>query len=424
MNKEISQAYAILHSIYVDGAYSSIELNTALNNADCNKALLTKLVYGVIEKDVTLQYIIGKFVSKMPSVDVLVILKLGTYMTRYLDSVPDYTIVNELVNITKRKNTHLSGFVNATLKKICSSKVPLPRPDTKEYISVKYSIPMWLVDKVIAEHDMQFAVSLFSHKLTDMTHIRVRGSVDSFVSALDKYKISYTPSCLPYTMYVDYAKLLNATELKNRYVVQGLPSILACVALMQDSGHKHVLDMCSAPGGKSCFIAENYDCNVTSCDIHAHRLELVKKYARSLELTNMEYVLADALVTNENFVNKYDCVLVDVPCSNLGLIQKKPDVLLNRKESDIANIADIQYRILDTASKYVKSGGCMVYSTCTILREENIDVVNKFLANHSDYAVEKINTTIDGVVVENDTYAFYPHLTNSEGFYIARLRKI
>lgn len=425
MNKELNISYEILKKVCIDKSYVSIELNKHLNSAgDVNTALITKIVYGVLEKDITLEYFIGEMVKKLPQPKILILLKMVAYVSKALRSIPPFALVNEIVTIAKTIDHHQSGFVNAVSKKLIGSDVRLPdKKDKVKYLSVKFNYPEWVINELLKVHDMTFVESLISYESNTLTHIRInlsQISAHEFRQKLDELGIGYEDSYYDYTMYVDYAKLLK-TDFTNFYIVQGLPSIIACNALGATSGR--VLDICSAPGGKTAFLAQNNKLQIFANDIHAHRLELVKKYAKSLNLANIKYSIHDGTTVKNEWIDKFDYVLCDVPCSNLGVSRKKPDVFLNKSLSDVKTLAGIQYKILQTSARYVKSGGILLYSTCTILDDENKNVVKKFLKNNTDFQLTPLTIDNLNMTNENDLYTFYPHLTKTEGFFIGRMTR-
>lgn len=427
MNRELFESYNILKRVCIEKSYVSIELNKSLTKSpSINNALITKIVYGVLEKDITLDYFISKYVSKKPSDEVWLILKIVAYVSKYMDSIPPFALVNEMVNISKKVDKHSSGFVNAVSKKLIANEIQLPDPKNKvKYLSVKYSFPEWVIVELLKSKDIAFVEDLLACELSTLTHIRIIQSEISpseFKEKLDKLDIKYEKSLYDYTIYVDYSLLLKYTELKKFYAVQGLPSIITCNALNAQKGK--LLDVCSAPGGKTVYLAQNKDLDVFSCDIYAHRLELVKKYAKNYNITGIHYCLQDGTKINENWIEKFDYVLCDVPCSNLGVSRKKPDVFLNKSLNDAKTLSSIQYKILETSASYVKKGGILQYSTCTIIDIENKCVVEKFLKNHQDYRLTEINTDSLNIFNDNNLYTFYPNLTGTEGFFIARLQRI
>lgn len=426
MNKELNASYQILEKVCIEKSYVSIELNKFLKNAQgMNASLVTKIVYGVLEKDISLEYFISQFVKKQPDPKILILLKIVAYSSKSVSSIPHFALVNEIVSIAKKIDKYSAGFVNAVCKKLISNDLILPsKKDITKYLSVKYNYPEWVIIELKKSKSIEFIEELISKELTTLTHIRINVKLitpQKFKEKLDKLGIKYEPSLYDYTLYVDYAKLLNYDDLKKEYVVQGLPSIITCNVLDAQKGK--VLDVCSAPGGKSVYLANNENLDIFACDIHSHRLDLVKKYASNYDVKNMHFCLQDATVLNKDWIDKFDYVLCDVPCSNLGVSRKKPDVFLNKSLGDAKTLASIQYKILETSANYVKSGGILQYSTCTIIDLENKNVINKFLNNHKDFELTEINVDNINIFNDNNLYTFYPNLTDTEGFFIGRLKK-
>ncbi len=423
MNKELRISYDVLKKVYIDGAYVSIELNKGLTTTkSINNALVTKIVYGVLEKDITLEYFVSKYVSKMPKVEFLILLKMAAYVSHSIGSIPKFALVNEIVEIAKGIDRHQAGFINAVSKKLISNNIELPSKSNKtKYLSIKYSYPEWVIKELLKKHDYDFVEALISENLSNDTHIRVnldKISAHDFKEELNKQGIRYTEGLFDEVMYVDYGELIK-TELSKLCVVQGLPSIITCKAMGAKSGL--VLDTCSAPGGKAVYLAQNKDLQVYACDIHSHRVELIKKYAENLGVKNIEFYEQNATKFREDWANKFDYVMCDVPCSNLGVSRKKPDVFLNKTLEDTKTLAGLQYQILSNSAKYVKHGGVLQYSTCTILDTENANVIDKFLKNNPDFELTPIDTMGLNITNENNKYTFYPNLTHTEGFFIGRM---
>lgn len=426
MNKEINIAFSILKNVYFDGAYANIELNKVLRNKDnnVNYALITKLVYGVLERDIYFEYVIKDFTKPNTKPVIKLLFKLGRYIKEEVNSIPDYTIVNELVNISKKYGDRfVSGFVNATLKNILKSDVKYPKENTDEYLSIKYSYPLWIIKELLKCKSYDFVKEMLETNLTNLTHIRLIKEVDKFKDDLTTNNIYFEVTPLSDTLYVDYNKIIDNPIFINRYVVQGLPSLICSRALGVKPNSK-VLDTCAAPGGKSAVIASiDKSIEVISCDIHSHRVLLIENYMKKLGLNNVKAVKQDATVFNKEWENKFDYVLCDVPCSGIGVVNKKPDILLNRDLNGLKLITKTQIDILNNCCKYVKSGGILLYSTCSIMPQENEEILNKFLSTHKEFELTEINTF--GVNVENNNfmYTFYPNVSNTEGFFIGRLVK-
>lgn len=425
MNKELNLSYEILSKVIIDKSYVSIELNKYLSKSnDLNSALVTKIVYGVLEKDIMLDYFVAGLMKKLPEQRILILLKIVAYVSKFISSIPPFALVNEIVNIAKKINFHKSGFVNAVSKNIISSDIKLPnKKNFEKYLSVKYNYPEWVIKELLKTHDKQFVLDLLSYELSNQTHIRInldRITAKDFIDLLNKNEISFTPSLYEYTMYVDYAKLLKFSEFTPLYIVQGLPSIITCNVIGVKSGK--LLDVCSAPGGKSVYLAQNKNLEVYATDLHEHRINLVKKYAEKVGV-KVRTCVYDGTKLNEKWIQQFDYVMCDVPCSNLGVSRKKPDVFLNKSYEDTLTLAGIQYEILNNASNYVKSGGILQYSTCTILDKENKDVITKFLEKHKDFELTPIDFGNINIYNDNNMYTFYPHLTKTEGFFIGRLQR-
>ena len=249
MNKELKISYDILKNVIVDKSYVSIELNKVLNkikDSSINSSLITKIVYGVLEKDILLDYFIARFVRKSPKIEILIVLKIVAYVSKAINSIPSFALVNEMVTLTKKIDNHQSGFVNAVSKKLINNNIVLPNKSDKiKYLSVKYNYPEWVIKELLKSKDLDFVENLVSKDLTTLTHIRVNLieiSAKDFKSKLDDLQVYYENSLYDYTLYVDYAKLLK-TNLDRYYVVQGLPSIITCNCLDAKSGN--VLDVCA-----------------------------------------------------------------------------------------------------------------------------------------------------------------------------------
>ena len=420
MNKDFRLAYDVIDKVFREGAYSNILLNEVLYISD-NKALVTKLVYGVLEKNITLEYYLSKVISYKPQNKVYNILKLGLYMLQYMDSIKPYTVCNEMVELCGIINKKAQkAFVNATLKKCVQYKFDLPL-DKKEKLMVEYSIPLWLVKAYFKQYGEEIAEKIIKHEPTTLEHIRHNKnllSVEELENKLKNNNINYKKSTVG-GYFVKNNQFI--TELFNEGLItfQSPSSMLVCKSCDVKDNYK-ILDLCSAPGGKSVYLSElanNLD--IISCDIYPQRVEKIIEYSTRMRSNGIKTEVMDATVFKADYKEKFDLVLADVPCSGLGVAHKKADIYLNKSMEDINALSEVQYKILNNAIEYAKPNGIIIYSTCTTLREENYNVIGKTLKFRNDVKLEKMNIGID-----NDGYIqLLPFENNLDGFFIARLRK-
>ncbi len=421
-------SYKVLHKVFSKKAFSTLELSREVSSLKENKAIVTKITYGVIEQDIKDTYIIQSLAKKVKDLPVMLVLKIGTYCLLNMDNLPAFAIVNECVKLCKKlKFASASGLVNAVLKKISLNEFTLPAKSNKqEYLSITYSKPMWFVEKMISDYGLEFAENMLSHKLDPFTTVRVNQAkihTKQFKTLLTNAGVSYNETFFDDALSVDFAKLVNIENLHGMYTIQNLGSMIICRMAQILDGDK-ILDCCAAPGGKSVYLAMlNNKGTVESWDIHEHRVELVNKYAQSQGVSNIKTKVYDATILDPSKVEKYDIVVCDVPCSGLGVISSKPDILLNKKPEDIVELAKIQQSILQTCSNYVKPGGQLIYSTCTITKDENQNNIKSFLALNTNFKVELKD--FDNFQYVKDDYGIttFPHISGIDGFFVSRMIK-
>lgn len=414
-------AYDILSKIFKEKTYSSQALFYALEKEE-NPELIYKIVLGVLDSNIELEYIIDSLSKKPPQNAVAIILKIGIYCIKYMDGIPDYAVINNCVNVTKEVGKQaVSGFVNALLKATSRQEYSYPNDlDKIKFLSVKYSKPEWLVEKLITDFGEETAINIISVKPYEKTHIRPNLGITTMADIklyLEKHQIEFIPSEIG-GLIVKVCPEVKKLFKKGLITYQSVTSMYAVKALgVLD--RTNVLDLCSAPGGKSILIAEqNPHGTVTACDIYPHRIELVAGYAKRMATKNLEAKVMDATIFEPKFVERFESVLVDAPCSALGVIRKQPDVLLNRKPENIFELQQLQKKILNNAASYVKRGGTLVYSTCTITKEENHDVIEGFLKNHSEFSKSKLKLNMPN----DGTIQFLP-AGAVDGFFIAKMVK-
>ncbi|MEG2159394.1 MAG: 16S rRNA (cytosine(967)-C(5))-methyltransferase RsmB, partial [Clostridia bacterium] len=370
-----------------------------------------------------LRYIISKFAKGRVKCAVMTALEIGVYCLKYL-SIPTYAVVNDVVELSKiTGKRYIVGFVNATLKSIASAiqsdEIVYPT-DKKEYLSIKYSYPMWALNKLIKDYGESVAEDIISYRLPTYNTVRVNTdkiSTAEFCKLLEECNLTYYSTIFPDAFNVVGKINIDSSLFTN----QSLSSMIVCKSL-SCVGKCSVLDVCGAPGGKSVYIAQlNKEAKVTSCDIHPHRVQLIESYAQRLgvELTAL---CMDATEFNADFAEKFDYVLCDAPCSGFGVLDTKPDIKLFRSNEDIGSLIITQSAILDNCCKYVKKGGTLIYSTCTVFANENGDRIKKFLLTHQDFALSTININ-QLPDVSTATKQFLPYKDGVQGFYIAKMVK-
>lgn len=425
MRKHIDSAYKILSKVYQDGTYSNMAfLGERVSD------MSTRLVYGTLEENVKIDYILSQLIEKKPQKSVLTLLKIGTYALLNLSDVPKFAIVSECVEVAKSNGKGgASGFINAVLKKVADGKYSLPKESDENYLSVTYSKPQWFCDKLEKQYGKEVARIILSAKSTTLEHIRInsRMATESDVEfLLKKNKTDFKKSDVG-----GYIVKANDTVRhmfdKGLVTFQSPSSILAVKALGVTDGAQ-ILDICSAPGGKAVYMSELCPHGkVVACDLYPHRVALIQKYKNRMHTPNVKAVQADACVLNEEWKDAFDFVLCDAPCSCLGTLKKHPDVFLNKDESCISELATTQRQILENAEKYLKVGGAMVYSTCTLFEEENENVVHDFLEKNVDFVLEHISglEKIDGgkYLDNKGMIQILPH-DEYDGFFIAKIRRV
>ncbi len=439
-------AVNIISEINEEGAYSNISLKENFSNyrhlTDLDKAFITTIVNGTIRYLLTIDYVINQFsktkTKKMKAV-IRSILRSSVYQILFMDKVPASAACNEAVKITKRRGlSGLAGFVNGVLRNISRNKdniiYPDPHKDFINYLSIKYSFPKWIIEYWLDHYSKEFVEELcHASNINPKVSIRcnlLKSDVDSLTDSLLKENIDVSKGLyLKEALYI--SKTSSISELdsfkKGLFQVQDESSMLVGHIVNPKVGEK-ILDVCSAPGGKSTHLAElmNNKGYILARDIHENKLNLVKSSAKRLGIDIIESQVKDASAIDEKMLNKMDKVLVDAPCSGLGIIRKKPDIKWKKENSDLKELIGIQRRILEVSSKYVNKDGVLVYSTCTISEKENLENIEWFIKNF-DFVLEDIDPYIPKKLQnENSKQGYiklYPHIHNTDGFFIARLRR-
>lgn len=417
-------------------SYSNILLDDGLEKSDLDfqeKKFAAALFYGVLERKITLDAVIKKY-SKRPTdklnIEILNILRMGIYQLCYMDSVPDSAAVDESVKLAKcNKNPAVSGFVNGLLRTFIRENKNLPIGKNKiENLSIMYSCPQWLVKKWMDEYDEKMALSMLKTSLGQApTTVRVNnlkssneGLAEAFKSLGIGSKVNiHAPNAL--NVFSSGAIETLQAYKDGHFHVQDISSQLCCAAVAPKEGDI-VLDICSAPGGKTFTLAEmmNNKGKVYAFDLHENRVKLIRQGADRLGLTSVYAQTNNGKLYNDSMLLA-DRVLCDVPCSGLGVIRRKPEIKYKNPE-DFSKLPDIQYDILETSSRYVKAGGILVYSTCTLSRAENDDVVDKFIKNHKEFEP----CELDGDIFGKNCFrmSITPDMFDSDGFFMAKFIRL
>lgn len=416
-----------------EGHLKRILKERALDRRDA--ALATRLCFGVLQTRMTLDWYLERRCTgglKKLEPKVLSILRISLYQILYMDKIPPSAAVNEGVQLTKQhcRNPRAAGMVNGVLRGILRD-MPLPPPqgrDALETLALQTSHPRWLVEEFAQELGMD-GVQAWLNADNDQppTTAQVNTclcSVEQVVAELEQDGVGvsrhpWLPGCLLLAGTGDLERL--SSYQKGFFYIQDAAARLAVTAAQIQPGQR-VLDCCAAPGGKS--FAAGMDMNnqgeIISCDIHAHKIKLLQAGASRLGLTILEAQLQSAAQRRQDWVEGFDTVLVDVPCSGLGIIRKKPDIRY-KDPKPLDGLPKVQKEIVDNCAAYVRPGGVMIYATCTLRARENQDVVTWFLQRHPEFTLEAFDLPHWGP--QEGMMTFWPHIHHTDGFFVARLRK-
>ncbi|SHE72882.1 16S rRNA (cytosine967-C5)-methyltransferase [Atopostipes suicloacalis DSM 15692] len=447
--KEILQssrylAVEILEKIEQENAYSNLLLREVINNQELSKEeanLLTELVYGVLQRRMLLDYQLEPFLKKQKKLAhwVRQLLRLSLYQMEFLDRIPDHAIINEAANIARVKGHRgIVGLVNGVLRNIQRKGVRETthlQPLNKR-LSIQYSLPQWLIDEFIKQHGEKEAEA-FAKSFSERPKLSLRVNLRkiSREAAIDELKeegFDVTESTIsPYGIIVEKGVPIESRLFKEGYLaVQDESSMLVAPALNVKPSH-YVLDACAAPGGKTMHIATSFldkeeGGKIVALDIHEHKINLIKDNAKRLKVKEVvEAKHLDARqVLNEFKPETFDRILIDAPCSGLGLMRRRPEIRYNKTKQDILSLQKLQLEILNEASKTLKLGGELIYSTCTITQEENQEVVRQFLEKNKEFSRAKVELPESELQVSKDgSLTIYPHQYGTDGFFICRLKK-
>ncbi len=456
IDKTRELALKILYKIDKEKAYSNIVLNEMINQNKkelTNKdiGLISEIVYGTTTWKLTLDEIIKKYSKiklKKISTWILNILRMGIYQIIFLDKIPKSAAVNESVNLAKRYgHKSSSNFVNAILRKVTVKDYEefFQLKDDIQRISITNSMPIWIIEELAKQLDdikkvEEIAINSnlrphLSIRINNLKIAKNKNIEQELIKKLEEKNIEVKQGLLE-----DFLILKNAKNIENMEEFrQGLFTIQDETAglipiILNPNKTDVILDACSSPGGKTTYLAEMMKNQgiIEAWDIHEHRTKLVENTARRLGITNIETKVNDATIYDETYKEKFDKILLDVPCLGLGVLKRKPDIKWQKSKEDVEEITKTQKQILENCSQYLKKGGELVYSTCSILKEENENIINNFLKVHENFYKEKINIE-ENKKIKNKEF-FKKYITNdnclqvyqnkeTDGFFICKLKK-
>lgn len=437
----------ILMEVNEKDAYSHIFIRGVLDKYQYlekqERAFITRVSEGTIENLIQIDYIINQFskvkVNKMKPL-IRNLLRMSVYQLKYMDSVPDSAVCNEAVKLAgKRGFATLKGFINGVLRNISRNIENISYPDREtqrnEYLSVVYSMPQWIVDKWLKEYGAEVTEKILKSFLeNDGVTVRCNTSkisVEDLILQLEKEsvkaeKIEYLDYAVKISDY-DYIAAIDSFN-KGLFQIQDVSSMLAveCAKVQEDD---YIVDVCAAPGGKSLHAADKLKGtgHVEARDLTDNKVLLIEENIERSGFKNIEAVAFDALELDDNLIEKADIVIADLPCSGLGIIGKKTDIKYKMTEEKQKDLANLQKEMLSVVQNYVKPGGVLMYSTCTINKEENEKNVEWFVSNYP-FELESIEDILPENLQNEDTkkgyIQFLPGVHKTDGFFIARLKKV
>lgn len=414
-----------IYNIEEKGEYFNASLSGAISLASpVDRAFVTEVIYGIVKNKLSLDHIIGQFSSvkiKKMSPWVKNLLRLGVYQMYYMDKIPHSAACNESVKLASKYANKSRGFINAVLRNVSRNIDSISFPEKEngaEYLSLKYSFPLWLTKKLLKQYSFEKCESFMAESnRSHRVNIRVNPLLitpEKLIEVLKDEGVTAEVSplfdgCLSVLGQINIDAL--PSYKKGYFSLQNISSYKAIKVLSPEKGER-IMDICAAPGGKSCAIAEmmENEGEVLSFDVYKHKTELIKKSADRLNIHIIKAEVHDGREEIPSLIGQADKVLLDAPCSGIGVIHKKPDIKWSREENDIAELAKIQSELLEVSSRYVKDGGVLLYSTCTVLKEENNDITSSFLKKHPEF----IKTYEEQILTGEN---------GESGFYICKMEK-
>ncbi|MBQ8284063.1 MAG: methyltransferase domain-containing protein [Clostridia bacterium] len=408
LSNPVYDPFQILTKVYSDGAHVKQAIADTYIEEQY-RARTVKIVYGVLENDGYFDFCIRHYAPKAPKLAVRILLKISLYMLIFMDK-KRYMVTDCAVTLCKKLGkSGVSGFVNAFLRRFEKATVDAEIPNNDSGVAVKASYPLYAYQWLKKEYGAR-AEAIANAKSSGVS-VRFEQEAKTYTGKLH----IKTPFENNY-IFENFVRDEGFDE--GKYTFQSVGSIAICDVV---EPCEKLLDCCAAPGGKSVLLAQK--CNeVTAFELHAHRVELIRQYKRRMGVKNIQEFEKDSSVFDPEYAETFDAVLCDAPCSGYGTISENPDIKLFRKQEDFIALHKTQTEILNTVSKYVKKGGALYYSTCSLFESENDKTVEKFLKTHQEYELEKIDSPLSHVKKKYGLQ-FLPDTAYGAGFYVAKLRK-
>lgn len=408
----------VLVKVEKQGAYSNLAVAEALKGAELSpqdKALATALIYGVLDRKITIDYVLSRFVKTELSKTeafTLAALRCAVYQIMFMDKIPHSAAVNEAVKLIKNsKMSRNSGFVNGVLRSILRNDIELPKGDSAKDLSIRFSCPLWIVQSFLEDYGIEDTRALLEESLKPARTVlrvnTVKADLETVKKELLDIPFKETESSIELIKGIDITK--SEIYKKGFVYAQDYASQKAAETLSPRKGDR-VLDICAAPGGKTFTMANLMDNEgeIIACDLYPHRTELIEKSAERLGLGIVKTRVADATVFDKE-LGEFDCILCDVPCSGLGVIRRKPEIKYTKPE-DFKELEETQKKIVKNALRYLKKGGRLLYSTCTLRRAENENLVIWLEKEYNE-------------LYKSYEHTFMPHKDGTDGFYCALFEK-
>lgn len=433
-------AYQILYKIINEGAYSNLTLNKYLKKTDIEihkKNFIRELVYGTLENYYYLRWIIKKKSDvkyKKIEKEIQVVLLLSLYQFTKMNQIPEHAICNEAVKLTKKYAKRGSDkFVNAIMRSairdIEKIEADFEKLGKKDKLSIEFSYPFWIIEYLSEQLGMEKTVELVKHS-NDKPEFSIRTNTLKISREKLKENISNQGFVVFETEYAkdgliieNPAGIFETDEFKNGFFTIQDESSMLVAQIMDAKKGELILDVCSAPGGKATHIAQMIEDEgmVVAQDLYSHKIKLIEENRDRLGIENLQAICKDIFEMEDK--DTYDCVLADVPCSGLGIVRRKPELKWWKSEKELQGLISLQKRILEKASKQVKNGGTIIYSTCSVNPKENIEIVKKFLEENPNFELVSFNKFCEITGSEKGYLEIYYDTLKMDGFFIAKMKK-